>query len=294
MLARRCRRARSRRSSPGSSRPQVTGVASIPDQRGSERRRANGGNRRGPRRAGHRGRGGGIGRGLRLGGRFPHPRTAGPRNATSQPSSRPAGPHPASGATTRAGVCVIGVFRSTGAAAAFSKATVFRAGTSRLLGRFSLGSPQPAAPEASTRVRGFAFRITAPGGSEWRECDGRPAVLPRGDARGLPGAAAGRRRARSQRDGSRRRGASGAQDIRCLGEVGALDAELRRGALQQPRRVRGDRRAGRYASPALVAAADDAGRYRDACGSLPPSPRISSTRTCARVSPARRSAGPWC
>ncbi len=66
------------------------------------------------------------------------------------------------------GVCVIGTFQATGAAAALSSATVFRVGTSKLLGRFSLGSPQPMAPEASTRVRGFAFRITSPDGAEWR------------------------------------------------------------------------------------------------------------------------------
>lgn len=66
------------------------------------------------------------------------------------------------------GVCVIGTFQSTGGAASLSRAAMFRVGTSRLLGRFSLGSPAEAAPEASTRVRGFAFRITAPDGAEWR------------------------------------------------------------------------------------------------------------------------------
>ena len=66
------------------------------------------------------------------------------------------------------GVCVIGTFQSTGAGAALSRAAVFRAGTSHLLGRFSLGSPAEAAPEASTRVRGFAFQITSPDGAQWR------------------------------------------------------------------------------------------------------------------------------
>lgn len=61
-----------------------------------------------------------------------------------------------------------GTFRSTGAGSALSAASVFRAGTSRLLGRFGLGSPAAVAPEARTRVRGFAFRITAPDGAEWR------------------------------------------------------------------------------------------------------------------------------
>ena len=66
------------------------------------------------------------------------------------------------------GVCVTGTFEAEGAAAAVSRAAMFRAGTYPLLGRFSLGSAQPTAPDAMTRVRGFAFRIATPDGAEWR------------------------------------------------------------------------------------------------------------------------------
>ncbi len=66
------------------------------------------------------------------------------------------------------GVCAIGVFHASGGAAALSRAAMLQPGTYKLVGRFSLGSPQPMAPEASTRVRGFAFRIMGPGGTEWR------------------------------------------------------------------------------------------------------------------------------
>lgn len=45
---------------------------------------------------------------------------------------------------------------------------MFQSGTYPLVGRFSLGSAQPTAPDPATRVRGFAFDIVAPGGAEWR------------------------------------------------------------------------------------------------------------------------------
>nr|WP_321984009.1 catalase family peroxidase [uncultured Lichenicoccus sp.] len=66
------------------------------------------------------------------------------------------------------GVCVTGTFEAGGAAAALSHAAIFQAGTYPLVGRFSLGSPDPAAPDATTRVRGFGFDIVATGGAEWR------------------------------------------------------------------------------------------------------------------------------
>ena len=66
------------------------------------------------------------------------------------------------------GICVTGSFEAGGAAVSLSRAAMFQAGSYPLLGRFSLGSAQPTAPDATTRIRGFAFDITAPGGAEWR------------------------------------------------------------------------------------------------------------------------------
>ncbi len=66
------------------------------------------------------------------------------------------------------GVCVTGTFAADGAASVVSEAAVFRSGTYPLVGRFSLGSAQPTASDMTTRVRGFAFDIVAPGGAEWR------------------------------------------------------------------------------------------------------------------------------
>lgn len=66
------------------------------------------------------------------------------------------------------GVCVTGTFTAGGAATSLSRAAMFQSGTYPLVGRFSLGSAQPTAPDPTTRVRGFAFDIIAPGGAEWR------------------------------------------------------------------------------------------------------------------------------
>jgi catalase len=66
------------------------------------------------------------------------------------------------------GVCVTGTFAATGAARALSDASLFRSGSYPLIGRFSLGSADPNASEATARVRGFGFDIKAPDGAEWR------------------------------------------------------------------------------------------------------------------------------
>ncbi|TLU72068.1 catalase family peroxidase [Lichenicoccus roseus] len=69
------------------------------------------------------------------------------------------------------GVCVTGTFTADGAATAVSHASLFRPGTYPLIGRFSLGSADPAASDSATRVRGFGFDITGPGGEEWRSAN---------------------------------------------------------------------------------------------------------------------------
>ena len=65
------------------------------------------------------------------------------------------------------GVCATGLFQSNGAGAQLTTAPMFRPGSYPIDARFSLGSAQPDASDATTRVRGLGFRITA-GGQEWR------------------------------------------------------------------------------------------------------------------------------
>ena len=66
------------------------------------------------------------------------------------------------------GICVTGLFEANGAGSALTTASMLRQGSYPVIGRFSLGSAEPSASDATTRVRGFGFRITAPDGEEWR------------------------------------------------------------------------------------------------------------------------------
>jgi catalase len=66
------------------------------------------------------------------------------------------------------GICFTGAFEANGAGAALSRATVFASGEYPVLGRFSLATPDPDAPDATVRVRAMALRIVTPDGQEWR------------------------------------------------------------------------------------------------------------------------------
>ncbi len=66
------------------------------------------------------------------------------------------------------GICFTGVFESNGAGSALSKAEVFARGQYPALGRFSLATADPNAPDATVRVRGLGLRISTPDGQEWR------------------------------------------------------------------------------------------------------------------------------
>ncbi|MEC3952916.1 catalase family peroxidase [Nocardia sp. CDC153] len=66
------------------------------------------------------------------------------------------------------GVAVTGWFESSGAGTELSGASVFRPGTYRLSGRFSLAGGKPFAPDAAAARRGFGLRIALPAGEEWR------------------------------------------------------------------------------------------------------------------------------
>ena len=66
------------------------------------------------------------------------------------------------------GICFTGQFEANGAGTALSRAAVFATGSYPVVGRFNLGTPNPAAKDASVRVRGLSIQIKPPGGQEWR------------------------------------------------------------------------------------------------------------------------------
>ncbi len=66
------------------------------------------------------------------------------------------------------GVCFTGRFYANGAGTTLSRAAVFTTGSYPVVGRFNLGTPNPAAKDASVRVRGLSIQVKPPGGQEWR------------------------------------------------------------------------------------------------------------------------------
>ena len=66
------------------------------------------------------------------------------------------------------GICFTGIFEANGAGSALSRAQVFTRGQYPALGRFNLATPNPDAPDATVRVRGFGLQISTPDGQEWR------------------------------------------------------------------------------------------------------------------------------
>jgi catalase len=66
------------------------------------------------------------------------------------------------------GVCFTGWFDSSGQAASFSKAALFKIGRVPLIGRFSLAGGMPFQPDKPASVRGFALRFLPVGEQEWR------------------------------------------------------------------------------------------------------------------------------
>ncbi|KTT63931.1 catalase [Pseudomonas oryzihabitans] len=66
------------------------------------------------------------------------------------------------------GVCFVGVFRSSGAAAALSQARVFSQAALPVIGRFSIGAVDPHAADNSTATVSMALLLTADDHSQWR------------------------------------------------------------------------------------------------------------------------------
>lgn len=66
------------------------------------------------------------------------------------------------------GVSVAGYFESNGSGREVSKAAVFQAGRTPVLGRFSLASGNAHAVDTPTTARGFGLAFGFPGGQQWR------------------------------------------------------------------------------------------------------------------------------
>lgn len=66
------------------------------------------------------------------------------------------------------GVCFIGSFQANGAGVAYSTASMLKAGSYPVVGRFAIAVGDPDASDLMGRVESMAIRITAPNGEEWR------------------------------------------------------------------------------------------------------------------------------
>ena len=78
------------------------------------------------------------------------------------------GVHPGYRRNHAKGMCVIGYFESNGNAQQLSRALVFQAGRTPVVGRFALPSGNPYAPDSSVPIRSLAVRFTEANGQQWR------------------------------------------------------------------------------------------------------------------------------
>lgn len=97
------------------------------------------------------------------------------------PTSFPAGYRRAHGK----GICFDGVFRASGAAASISTARVFSQAQTPAIGRFSIGTADPYAPDNSTRTVSMAMLIAADDGEQWRMKMNNEPLFPTHDAQGF-------------------------------------------------------------------------------------------------------------
>lgn len=79
------------------------------------------------------------------------------------------------------GLCLAGQFEASGAGAALSSASVFRAGVYPVIGRFSLGGGLPLAPDGRNVFHAMALDIRTPDGQEWRTAMDHTPIFPVAD-----------------------------------------------------------------------------------------------------------------
>lgn len=80
----------------------------------------------------------------------------------------PAGPVPGHRRNHAKGICFLGAFAANGNGSALSRAQVLAKGTYPVVGRFNLGTPDPATPDGDVRVRGLSLAIAPAEGRQWR------------------------------------------------------------------------------------------------------------------------------
>jgi catalase len=78
------------------------------------------------------------------------------------------GDHPGFRSAHAKGMCFTGSFESSGAAAQYSKAAVFAAGTVPIVGRFAMASGMPFVVDVLSTTRSMALRFLPTQGPEWR------------------------------------------------------------------------------------------------------------------------------
>lgn len=78
------------------------------------------------------------------------------------------GVHPGYRRNHAKGLCVEGYFDSNGSGATLSRAQVFAAGRTPVIGRFAIPGGNPSAPDASLPVRSLALMFTQHDGEQWR------------------------------------------------------------------------------------------------------------------------------
>ena len=78
------------------------------------------------------------------------------------------GQHPGLRRNHAKGICVLGYFEGSGAAASLSDASVFGTARTPVIGRFALPGGNPGIADSSVPVRSMALLFQLPGGEQWR------------------------------------------------------------------------------------------------------------------------------